>query len=287
MDDQISVQEAAAAGIRSMANLLFQLNRYSPAPATRVVIECREITNHTISSFKKMISILSRMGCARFRQAPTLWPPPSPSRIRANAVLHHSLIQDFNKPDSYGAPSTEIPTNAGSKRFGISNAVPISSTNSSLMSSITGDEGQQSGPCCRHPPVPAIVKMPVSSTSKKRCLEHTQSGDVSGEKSAASGARCHCSKRLKNGVKRAIRVPTISSKMAEIPSDDYSWRKYGQKPIKGSPYPRGYYKCSSLRGCPARKHVERAMDDPSMLIVTYDGEHCHSKPPTIVIHREI
>ncbi|KAG0472247.1 hypothetical protein HPP92_016793 [Vanilla planifolia] len=50
-------------------------------------------------------------------------------------------------------------------------------------------------------------------------------------------------------------VSAISSRMADIPSDLYSWRKAcGQKPIKGSPT-RGYYKCSSLRGCPARKHV--------------------------------
>jgi hypothetical protein len=39
---------------------------------------------------------------------------------------------------------------------------------------------------------------------------------------------------------------------------------------------RGYYKCSSVRGCPARKHVERALDDASMLVVTYEGEHNHS-----------
>lgn len=40
-------------------------------------------------------------------------------------------------------------------------------------------------------------------------------------------------------------------------------------------FDRGYYKCSSVRGCPARKHVERALDDPSMLVVTYEGEHNH------------
>ncbi|KAL2897504.1 putative WRKY transcription factor 11 [Bienertia sinuspersici] len=42
---------------------------------------------------------------------------------------------------------------------------------------------------------------------------------------------------------------------------------------------RGYYKCSTVRGCPARKHVERATDDPTMLIVTYEGEHRHSPVP--------
>jgi hypothetical protein len=42
-------------------------------------------------------------------------------------------------------------------------------------------------------------------------------------------------------LKRVVRVPAISLKMADIPPDDYSWRKYGQKPIKGSPHPR-YFK---------------------------------------------
>ncbi|KAJ7297283.1 hypothetical protein O6H91_Y068200 [Diphasiastrum complanatum] len=111
---------------------------------------------------------------------------------------------------------------------------------------------------------------PVSLKSK--CLGNS---DETGLKCGTHG-RCHCSKRRKLRIKRTIRVPAVGTKPADIPHDDYSWRKYGQKPIKGSPHPRGYYKCSSIKGCPARKHVERSRDDPSMLIVTYEGEHNHS-----------
>jgi hypothetical protein len=63
-----------------------------------------------------------------------------------------------------------------------------------------------------------------------------------------------------------------------VPNDRWVWRKYGQKPIKGSPYPRGYYRCSSSKGCSARKQVERSRTDPSMLVITYTSDHNHPWP---------
>ncbi|KAI4372612.1 hypothetical protein MLD38_010821 [Melastoma candidum] len=61
-------------------------------------------------------------------------------------------------------------------------------------------------------------------------------------------------------------------------ADMWAWRKYGQKPIKGSPYPRSYYRCSSSKGCLARKQVERSSSDPGVFIITYTGEHAHTQP---------
>nr|GMC78779.1 probable WRKY transcription factor 29 [Ipomoea batatas] len=81
-------------------------------------------------------------------------------------------------------------------------------------------------------------------------------------------------KRRKSEHKRVVlQVP-----LEELSDDKWAWRKYGQKPIKGSPYPRSYYRCSSSKGCLARKQVERSCSEPGMFIVTYTAEHCHSQP---------
>ncbi|XP_077251386.1 WRKY family transcription factor [Tasmannia lanceolata] len=82
------------------------------------------------------------------------------------------------------------------------------------------------------------------------------------------------SRRRKNQQKRVIcQVPAEG-----LSSDMWAWRKYGQKPIKGSPYPRGYYRCSSSKGCLARKQVERSRSDPDTFVVTYTSEHNHPLP---------
>ncbi|XP_041989893.1 probable WRKY transcription factor 69 [Salvia splendens] len=93
----------------------------------------------------------------------------------------------------------------------------------------------------------------------------------------------HASKKRKMGerVVVAVKIEGNSKKQQRNegpPSDCWSWRKYGQKPIKGSPYPRGYYRCSTSKGCSAKKQVERCKTDASMLLITYTSTHNHPDP---------
>ncbi|KAK4344940.1 hypothetical protein RND71_035116 [Anisodus tanguticus] len=96
---------------------------------------------------------------------------------------------------------------------------------------------------------------------------------VNGSTTCTLHAQSPRTKRRKNQLKKVCQVAADA-----LSSDMWSWRKYGQKPIKGSPYPRGYYKCSTSKGCLARKQVERNRSDPNMFIVTYTAEHNHPMP---------
>ncbi|CAL0313348.1 unnamed protein product [Lupinus luteus] len=77
-------------------------------------------------------------------------------------------------------------------------------------------------------------------------------------------------KRNKNKVMKQV--------VADGICDSWAWRKYGQKPIKGSPYPRSYYKCSTSKVCLAKKQVERNHLNPQLFLVTYTSEHSHPHP---------
>ncbi|KAJ0795355.1 putative transcription factor WRKY family [Helianthus annuus] len=301
--EDTAVREAAAAGLQSLENLITLLSThnhrtlsYSAAAGdVTTTTDYVTATDFAVNKFKKFISVLDRTstGHARFRRGPVSTPPvriqkkptmgPSPAPVTVPPV---TVVPAVTVEKGFSGTSVQQRMSTISFGAGAGGASPATS----FMSSLTGDtEGLQpsmsSGfQITNLSQVSSAGQPNMSSSSFKRKCDSI--GD-SHTKCTSSSGRCHCSKKRKTRLKRVVRVPAISLKMADIPPDDYSWRKYGQKPIKGSPHPRGYYKCSSVRGCPARKHVERALDDPSMLIVTYESEHNHSldlkdSPATII-----
>ncbi|KAL2636203.1 hypothetical protein R1flu_007682 [Riccia fluitans] len=343
-----TVQEAARIGLENAQKLLQIL---SQRPAHEREVNDQNVANATISKFKKVVSLLSRTGHARFRRRPgvdavlgsipglndrafvegpnfqhwesvspaSITPPYSPpdssdvgiqqlparqflpsqssssggassgpaepssgptmqshSHHSQHRQLHHhpaSLRHSQSQPDVHVTTSDMLMVKAPS--LSLDNSMSSAPISKSLLTSLSIDGSvvnDKSMVLATQTLPPMRARSNQVGTGKRKC----QKAEDGGGKCATLG-RCHCSKRRKTRVKKTIHVPAISSKLADIPPDDYSWRKYGQKPIKGSPHPRGYYKCSSIRGCPARKHVERSVENPAMLIVTYEGEHNHSR----------
>ncbi|XP_039017485.1 probable WRKY transcription factor 14 isoform X1 [Hibiscus syriacus] len=128
---------------------------------------------------------------------------------------------------------------------------------------------------------PAVLPSDMinAKTASKHCLI-----DNTGPVQISSPRNLGIKRRLgKSQVKKVVCIPAPAAANSRssgevVPSDLWAWRKYGQKPIKGSPYPRGYYRCSSSKGCSAKKQVERSRNDPNILVITYTSEHNHPWP---------
>ncbi|KAJ8752097.1 hypothetical protein K2173_001772 [Erythroxylum novogranatense] len=147
--------------------------------------------------------------------------------------------------------------------------VPVSPCDSSAMTDVSSPRGFK--------PSAVVSTDMINGSSSKSCLmEKTGQVQISSPQNLGI-------KRRKSQAKKVVCIPAPAAANSKptgevVPSDLWAWRKYGQKPIKGSPYPRGYYRCSSSKGCSARKQVERSRTDPNMLVITYTSEHNHPWP---------
>ncbi|KAL4356340.1 hypothetical protein HN51_027697 [Arachis hypogaea] len=84
-------------------------------------------------------------------------------------------------------------------------------------------------------------------------------------------------KKTKQKRQREPRFAFMTKSEVDHLEDGYRWRKYGQKAVKNSPFPRSYYRCTSA-SCNVKKRVERSFTDPSVVVTTYEGQHIHPSP---------
>ncbi|KAF0913665.1 hypothetical protein E2562_023764 [Oryza meyeriana var. granulata] len=83
---------------------------------------------------------------------------------------------------------------------------------------------------------------------------------------------------------RSGRGRSSNKRVAATLDDGHVWRKYGQKDIQNSPFPRSYYRCThkTQQGCQATRQTQLCETDPSNYIITYYGEHTCRDPSTII-----
>lgn len=201
MEEEIAIQEAATAGLKSMERLIFHLSSQHNSSFTfSPQQDCTQIADFTVSKFKKVISLLDRTGHARFRRAPVVRNSPNPLQTEVRTPVemgketeivvsrNPSLTLDFTKPTT----------------------INVSSETSSFMSSITADGSVSNGKVgstilsLPPPPPPPSVSVSISSAGKpplpgsyrKKCNNvHEQPDHTSAKHGLSSAAGCHCSKK--------------------------------------------------------------------------------------------
>ncbi|PIA37788.1 hypothetical protein AQUCO_03000369v1 [Aquilegia coerulea] len=217
---------------------------------------------------------------------------PSPSFFdRSNSLSHVKMnIEDNISPSSHHLSRTIFDESMRRPTNNIFSRMLQISPNSKMSSNTTTSPCDMMSTVMASPRVATSSMTSCSSSSIETALKSNNSPNTGCSIESVgmmqiSSPRNPGIKRRKSQAKKVVCIPAPAAANSSrpssgevVPSDLWAWRKYGQKPIKGSPYPRGYYRCSSSKGCSARKQVERSRTDPNMLVITYTSEHNHPWP---------
>ncbi|CAM8887518.1 unnamed protein product [Rhodiola kirilowii] len=122
-----------------------------------------------------------------------------------------------------------------------------------------------------------------SSISMSSNEEQGKDQDVNGENNEQEADEVQADKTKKQlkpkkkNQKKEPRFAFMTKTEVDHLDDGYRWRKYGQKAVKNSPFPRSYYRCTSA-SCGVKKRVERSSEDSTTVVTTYEGQHTHLSP---------
>ncbi|XP_054806843.1 probable WRKY transcription factor 48 [Prosopis cineraria] len=171
-----------------------------------------------------------------------------------SATDHHTL----SSPASSNVPESSE----------VLNTTPASPNSSSISSS------SNETPLADH----TAIDQPHTSSAKQEPDDEEPGDAAKGDDLDQQKTKKQLKPKKKNQKKqREPRFAFMTKSEVDQLDDGYRWRKYGQKAVKNSPYPRSYYRCTTP-GCGVKKRVERSSDDPSIVVTTYEGQHTHPSP---------
>lgn len=268
--------------------------------AERVVIARPVASRPTCSSFKSFSDILA---CAFNTSPPNMSSETKVAAIRPKTVRFK--LKDSPAPSSWAKISETVSgmnSCSSSENLAISDskttvlfkplAKHVSKRTVSQLSLIGNTNLQNRLP---HPPVEVCIQCPnqgednfESALTSNLCIQCLNQDKDNFQSALTSNLPQNITSTVENSQSiESSRVTLSYSKedptllrpqitCAQPSYDGYNWRKYGQKQVKGSEYPRSYYKCTHP-SCPVKKKVERSLDGKVAEIV-YKGEHNHPKP---------
>ncbi|KAL3819137.1 hypothetical protein ACJIZ3_005042 [Penstemon smallii] len=112
-------------------------------------------------------------------------------------------------------------------------------------------------------------------------IEGTNIGSSESSSSDEDSSKKHKEDHMKPKISQVSVRSEASDHTSLIVKDGYQWRKYGQKVTRNNPSPRAYFKCSFAPSCQVKKKVQRSIEDQSIIVATYEGEHNHPHPSKV------
>lgn len=186
-------------------------------------------------------------------------------------TCHHISLKTASVPQMSAESAQEMLVHEQQESDGRQQPQIVQSLPEGLYSSVTQAQGQiiqMQSPAKKNP-------FAIRSQVVERSIERTstnwrgrraddQAMDVSESVSELS------LKNQKSEYQQTVRVVA-----PQILDDGHTWRKYGQKEILGSKFPRNYFRCSHAhsRGCRAKRQVQQLSSDPVSFEIAYWGEH--------------
>jgi len=155
-------------------------------------------------------------------------------------------------------------------RSGDTSTVPGTPNSSMSSSSSEGHELEQSSLVA-----PSVTTSSTAAKGQGPADPESQTDLIAAEKPSIESKKPPRKKGQKRN--REPRFAFMTKSDVDHLEDGYRWRKYGQKAVKNSPYPRSYYRCTNGK-CSVKKRVERSSEDPGIVITTYEGQHSHPSP---------